>query len=638
MNVYDQFGKVIILRNQLGAGGEGRVYRVSGSECAKIYAKPTHFKEAKICTMIAKPPRLLTDPNCKNGRVAWPTKALYDGPGGHFIGYVMPLIELNRYQESEVIFIEKQRTKKFGERFSYEHLMIAAYNFAMTVHCIHQAGHSVGDLREKNILVDASGQVCLVDCDSFQIMDPAKKRFFASQTYTPAYLAPEWTDKDLSKTNRRGNDHFALGVWIFQMLMNGMHPYQARGGKADHAPSLSEKIKKGTYPYARARGLKPPVAAPDFNQVPRSLQLLFLACFVNGYRDPDARPQALAYADTLKDEIKRLKSCQSNHNHRYSGDRASCPFCATARPVNPVGKKTPVKRSPFVKPPGPVPVPVLTKQVVPMIKRWVSRTIHFPHLPTWIHTYGRGSSTMASRRALVQLLSRGILLVLLIVGLLGLGRGLAGSVGSLSSPGLAQMPKTAFVEEDSHHFGQSIARMIDRIVGLPGRLFSDKEEDPTSIEASQTVQESSTINTLQLEDFTLWYRGGLLYQNRWNEPHFKEDLRIDGLVQENGFGTYIRPEEADDGAHRMQIELKAERTGLVNIHYGAESWWCWAPAYGQYKLSFSVQGRTCKETRWLEWDETGRIELNVEKGETLCIEIREKAGWKGTLNPVIAFE
>jgi serine/threonine protein kinase len=626
MNVYDQFGKTIVLKDQLGAGGEGTVYRVSGRECAKIYTNPTPFKEAKISTMIAKPPRPLTDPTCKNGRVAWPTKNLYDCPGGHFIGYMMPLIELNKYQESEVVFIEKQRTKTFGERFTYEHLMIAAYNFAMTVHFIHLAGHSVGDLREKNILVDASGQVCLVDCDSFQIMDPAKKRFFASQTYTPAYLAPEWTDKDLSKANRRGNDHFALGVWIFQMLMNGMHPYQARGGKADHAPSLSEKIKKGTYPYARARGLKPPVAAPDFDQVPKSLQVLFQACFVNGHRHPDDRPQALAYADTLKHEIGRLKTCKKNRNHRYSGDRARCPFCTTAIPVKPVQKRSKAKS------------PSPTKQ--PM----VSTPIHFPNLPgmqlpSWTPSYGRGGSTMASRRAFVQFLSRGLLVLLLFFGVFGFLRGVTGALASVSSPGFVQMPKAEEGEEETNRFSGSINRMIDRIVGLPGRLFSDKEEeDAADLETEEMSPEHLNVNALLLEDFDLWYMGGVLYQNRWEEPHFQESLRIDGLVKENGIGSYIRPEETDDGAHIMQIELRAKRSGQVNLHYGAESWWCWAPAYGQYKLAFSLEGEMSRETLWLEWNETGRIELDIKEGETLCIEIREKSGWKGTLNPVLAFE
>ena len=635
MNVYDQFGKTIVLKDQLGAGGEGTVYRVSGRECAKIYTKPTPFKEAKISTMIAKPPRPLTDPTCKNGRVAWPIKTLYDCPGGHFIGYMMPLIELNKYQESEVVFIEKQRTKTFGERFTYEHLMIAAYNFAMTVHFIHQAGHSVGDLREKNILVDASGQVCLVDCDSFQIMDPVKKRFFASQTYTPAYLAPEWTDKDLSKTNRRGNDHFALGVWIFQMLMNGMHPYQARGGKADHAPSLSGKIKNGTYPYARARGLKPPVAAPDFDQVPKRLQVLFQACFVNGHRNPDDRPQALAFADTLKLEIGRLKTCKMNRTHRYSGDRAQCPFCTATRQVKVVSKRQQAK----------VLSPVIHKKQSPPVKQpRVSMPIHFPNLPgmqlpSWTPSYGRGGSTMASRRMAIQFISRGLLVVLLLFGVFGFLRGVTGALGSVSSLGFTVMPKAEAIEGQTNHFSGSISRMIDRIVGLPGRLFSDKEEgDAASVEREEMYTERLNLNALLLEDFDLWYRGGVLYQNRWEEPHFQESLRIDGLVKKNGIGTYIRPEETDDGRHIMQIELQAKRTGRVQIYYGAESWWCWAPAYGQYQIAFSVEGETSKETRWLEWDETGRLGLDLHKGETLCIEIREKSGWKGTLNPVIAFE
>jgi DNA-binding helix-hairpin-helix protein with protein kinase domain len=194
----------------------------------------------------------------------------------------------------------------------------------------------VGDLREKNILVDDCGQICLVDCDSFQIIDEKNKRFFASQTYTPAYLAPEWIGKDLSTINRRTNDHFALAVWIFQMLMNGMHPYQARGGRASQAPSLTEKIKLGTYPYGSGRRLQPPQAAPDFNRVPRSIRRLFEASFVKGHKHPDSRPEAMDYAKVLKREIGRLKSCRKNSRHKYSGDLGTCPFCQKGtRPAGP---------------------------------------------------------------------------------------------------------------------------------------------------------------------------------------------------------------------------------------------------------------------------------------------------------------
>ena len=161
--------------------------------------------------------------------------------------------------------------------------------------------------------------------------------FFASETYTPGYLAPEWIGRDLSKVNRRENDHFALAVWLFQMLMNGMHPYQARGGKAEGCPSLEEKIKMGTYPYTRGRGLKPPVAAPDYRQVPVGLRNLFELAFVRGQMDPTKRPEALTYANQLKREIGRLKICRRNRLHRFSGDLSSCPFCnrTSPKPVKP---------------------------------------------------------------------------------------------------------------------------------------------------------------------------------------------------------------------------------------------------------------------------------------------------------------
>ncbi len=443
MIVYDQNQKPVELKKELGAGGEGAVYWVSQKECAKIYAKPSPFKEAKILTMISKPPYPLTDAKCRNGRVAWPTRALYERPGGRFVGYLMPLIQLNQYQESEVVFIERLRTKTYGQHFTYEHLMTAAYNFAMTVHYIHKAGHSVGDLREKNILVDDQGRVCLVDCDSFQIIDEANRRFFASQTYTPAYLAPEWIGRDLAKVNRRDNDHFALGVWIFQMLMNGMHPYQAKGGKANQAPSLSEKIKRGTYPYGGRRGVQPPPAAPDFSQVPKSLQALFTACFVKGHRDPNARPEAMDYARVLKRELGRLKTCKVNRCHRYSGDRLACPFCQKSGKRNgQAGKRSSPRKiskrinsqrlSVTLQTNRPKPVPPV-KQQTPR-----SRTIY--RKPTPVNPIGKtpnAYSPRGSRQVLaqpvIQSISAFLLIIMLAAGTVGLLMGVASLIGGAVS-------------------------------------------------------------------------------------------------------------------------------------------------------------------------------------------------------------
>jgi len=443
MIVYDQNQKPVELKKELGAGGEGTVYWVSRKECAKIYAKPSPFKEAKILTMIVKPPYPLTDPRCRNGRVAWPTRALYERPGGRFVGYAMPLIQLNRYQESEVVFIESLRTKTYGQRFTYEHLMIAAYNFAMTVHYIHQAGHSVGDLREKNILVDDQGQVCLVDCDSFQIIDEANRRFFASQTYTPAYLAPEWIGRDLAKVNRRDNDQFALGVWIFQMLMNGMHPYQAKGGKANQAPSLSEKIKRGTYPYGGRRGVQPPPAAPDYSQVPKRLQALFTACFVKGHRNPHARPEAMDYARVLKGELGRLKTCKVNRYHKYSGDRLDCPFC----------KRTGRKRGSPTRQPRRTNIRqrINSKMLsaalqnaqqkpVPSIKPQIPRPVAPGRKPSQVRPirqiasgFGSSSSGQALARPVIQSLSALLLIIMLAAGTVGLVMGAASLIGGAAS-------------------------------------------------------------------------------------------------------------------------------------------------------------------------------------------------------------
>lgn len=466
MIVYDQNRKAVELKKELGAGGEGRVYQIAHAECAKIYAKPSPFKEAKILTMIAKPPHPLTDPRCRNGRVAWPTRALYKRPGGSFVGYVMPLIEVNRYQESEVVFIEKLRTKTYGQRFTYEQMMIAAYNFAMTVACIHRAGHAVGDLREKNILVDDQGQICLVDCDSFQIIDEANQRFYASQTYTPAYLAPEWIGRDLSHANRRSNDCFALGVWIFQMLMNGMHPYQAKGGKANHAPSLSEKIKKGTYPYAGAWGVQPPPAAPDFNQVPKNLQKLFADCFVKGHRKPEARPEAMDYARVLKREIGRLKTCKANRTHKYSGDRITCPFCREAGKKGGQNVKPPKRPKVQRNNPKMLASALHAAQVKPPAPSLPAMSVQGSGFQQGGH-FGHRQNGLArtSGKSMIRMFSAGLLILMFSAGAVGLFMGVAALMQAID------LPPSGWVVEEGEEKGKQNGRESSSIEIISEKAF-----------------------------------------------------------------------------------------------------------------------------------------------------------------------
>ena len=81
--VYNKNDKAIMLKDELGKGGEGTIYSVDTKTVAKIYHTKslTPEKEGKIRALIAKKIRL--------EGICAPIESLFD-ERGHFVGYLMP--------------------------------------------------------------------------------------------------------------------------------------------------------------------------------------------------------------------------------------------------------------------------------------------------------------------------------------------------------------------------------------------------------------------------------------------------------------------------------------------------------------------------------------------------------------------
>jgi DNA-binding helix-hairpin-helix protein with protein kinase domain len=316
MEAYDHNGNKITLIDTGKGGGEGEIYKIQGNktQCAKIYHpnKINGELHEKIVAMLKYSPTdssLLKNMNHRS--IAWPEAILYERPNRNkFIGFKMPLIDLNTFREVHLYFDSEDRIKNFGGLFTWKHLFVTATNIASIAAAVHEKGHCIGDLRETNILVSPSALVTLIDCDSFQIKNPFSGRTFYTRVGTPEYLPPEIQNIDYEKNDidRYYSDLFGLGIVIFRLLMEGYSPYQARGSLVDDASSGSEKIKKGYFPYANQyrnrRDIMPPPNAPPFEIIPPSIQDLFNRCFVSGHKNVSVRPSAEEWFRTLRKELK----------------------------------------------------------------------------------------------------------------------------------------------------------------------------------------------------------------------------------------------------------------------------------------------------------------------------------------------
>lgn len=329
--IYDSRGEALELGEQLGSpGGEGTTFSLlrDPSLCAKIYhstaaAEKLAEVRRKLERMIASPP---ADPTLKQYKVhsfAWPQQLLFsDQARQNLCGFTMPALDLKQsVPASAYIDFTGRRTSWTG---TWEHLLAAARNLASVVEAMHRKQHIIGDINDRNIFISSQGLVSLIDCDSFQIADATTGEIFRCNVAMDEYQPPEYTKTGASIAT----DRFALAVLLFRLLMQGTHPYAACGPAVENASSSSDKILLGKFPYQnRDKEIEPPPHALPFAILPNSLRELFLRCFCEGNQDPQARPTATEWKQSIDHELKRLRRCKENSSHLYTKELRHCPWC-----------------------------------------------------------------------------------------------------------------------------------------------------------------------------------------------------------------------------------------------------------------------------------------------------------------------
>jgi serine/threonine protein kinase len=410
----DRNGNTVSLGPIIGQGGEATVYSIPGQpqKLAKIYRVTPAGYELKLTWMVTHPPVQ----TATHVEMAGPTELVYD-KGGTLQGFLMPRIA--SAVPLLVIFNPRKRAQllpNFDLRYRYR----AARNLAAAVQAAHDAGYVVGDLNESNALVASTALVTLLDTDSFQVRVPQGKttRLFRSPVGKPEYTPPELQGLHFQSVDRTpAHDRFALGVLIYQLLMDGNHPFRLLWRGSGDPPSLEDSIRHGWFPYAAAPSMiAPPPHAPGLNSLDTSISALVRRCFVEGQRNPDLRPTAADWQQALGVAETALRSCGSGH--LFAVTVAVCPTCTalssakrTKRVKKPSRSKTPKKLQaaavppppPFSPPPssrqGPTPTPARTLQSAPAKKKrnWI-RWLFLIITAIWIWNAMAGGSGTGPER------------------------------------------------------------------------------------------------------------------------------------------------------------------------------------------------------------------------------------------------
>lgn len=276
------------------SGGEGEIWFVEGDEktCVKLFHPHRITPEMEEKLRFMQKRTVLAPPGTS---LCWPS-GIVTAPGenGRFLGYLMERLDTKLWKPVHSWYDNPDTDPVLST--------LAAARLASLVHAVHVSGHCIGDLRENNVFISPSGGICIIDTDSFQITEKGGGKTWYCRVGTGEYLPPELIDGmfELQDIDRLFADRFALAVLVFRFLMQGAHPFQARGPLVADAPTATDKILLGLFAYeGKIKGLSPPEYAPPYSRIPRHIQALFHEAFVIGHHNPKARPDPGTWADAL---------------------------------------------------------------------------------------------------------------------------------------------------------------------------------------------------------------------------------------------------------------------------------------------------------------------------------------------------
>ena len=395
----DDFKKVDGTPVQLGAvlsrGGEGIIHEVPAQPyyVGKVWRSPDAQQASKLGVLLEHAPSLPADVMARF-ELAWPTDALYD-ENNALRGYLMPKVPLEDCRELVAYCIPAARRmleESLGTQFGKYELLTIARNLGEIFGILHGAGYVIGDVNHTNFLVRPDGKLYMIDIDSVQATDPSTGEIYRCTVGKEDFTPPRLMGLRFEEVDRAVEDDlFGLAVLIFQLLMDGCHPYDPVDQTGGQGQVRRENIVRGHSPYAnldvtQAKAIldlenipDPELrqqqrenilaliglgATADFDTVlgPRisswlNLEPEFQSMFRRAFGDdPSDRPTSEEWVRTI-DEIRRNIQPVAHGASAQTSQTPSAPGAATGTPPPPSppprASATPGRGSGSGRPPSP---------------------------------------------------------------------------------------------------------------------------------------------------------------------------------------------------------------------------------------------------------------------------------------------
>lgn len=327
-------GRILELGRRLDEGGEGVVYEVSGTALvAKLLIQPAAPEDLarRLASLVrrGRSPRMARLLAGEPRRMAWPVAAvrvLPRRPAAERIhGFVMP--DMRRWFRPLSYLLSPGLRAGWFAGCTWRTSLTAATSLARLMADLHAAGYVAGDLKPGNLWVDNRGNIGISDVDSFQFTDGAG--MFPCLARTPDYTAPECIISPDTLPDSSSDD-FVLAVLVYQLLMDGMHPFSGIPADGTRYVSTDDNILHGRCRLVHPGSVRKVADAPSLAVLPRKLRELFARCFGDAGRlGQDPRPAALEWAGALDAERTegRLRACRADPRHVYTAECPWCPWC-----------------------------------------------------------------------------------------------------------------------------------------------------------------------------------------------------------------------------------------------------------------------------------------------------------------------
>lgn len=329
--------------NRIGSGGTAEIYGVIGSPglVAKLYNQPRKANFDKV-QEISK--RLLSTNFAHS--LAIPQE-LIAGPGG-FVGFTQRYFNNNQYLELD-FWIEgalKKRLSQTQRGLSFRIQIL--HSLANVIARLHDHNIAIVDLKPSNVLVDRStGEVALVDCDAFCVLDNQGNIEYPAYEVTVGYCNGDALRNGTPPTRLSyEQDSFAFAVIAFQILNNGIHPFQGvvQSNFAEH--NLESLTRAGVYPYGSVPPTEVnPLPISVHGTFPEVLKEAFERSFATGRRRLEVRQWASLLNEIIDKNLIQLCNNPGQLGVHWKFAEHPCPDCRYQELIDWSSAPSPIRRS-----------------------------------------------------------------------------------------------------------------------------------------------------------------------------------------------------------------------------------------------------------------------------------------------------